>query len=328
MKPPSLSYQPDDLLCGIDGGGTTSKVVVCTRDGVVVQAWHTGTINHYGAGTDTVRANFHAIAGRLVETCGCLPQHIFAGNSALSNRASREMVDELTDGAFRGVHIHFHADVYVALLGFTGGKPGAVLISGTGSMACGIDPAGNYHTAGGWGQVLGDEGSAYYIGLEGMKAALHAYDGLADATRLTEQLKRFFHVADMSDIIAKVYHPPLEKRAIAAFATAVDEAARDGDRTAKQILERAGAWLYLLALAICRRCQTTHLGYTGGVLIHNSVIRDEVRHRLQPHGIALQQPRFNPELGALIAAFLEAGIPLTDTILNNLLTYQREQQHE
>ena len=65
----------------------------------------------------------------------------------------------LPTGVFHPSKVVFHSDVYIALLSFTMGNPGAVLISGTGSMACGIDAEGVYHTAGGWGQVLGDEGS-------------------------------------------------------------------------------------------------------------------------------------------------------------------------
>lgn len=325
MKSAGPTYTPNDLLCGMDGGGTTTQVVVCNREGVVLHTWQTGTLNHYGAGMVTVQRNFQAIASHLAAHFGCLPQHVFVGNSALSNRASPAVVADLTGGAFRGARVAFHSDVYIALLGFTAGNPGAVLIAGTGSMACGLDPQGRYHTLGGWGQVLGDEGSAYYIALEGMRAALQAHDGLSEATQLTGRLMRFFHLREVGDIVARVYDPPLEKSAMAAFAPEVEEAAGEGDRTAQEILDRAGAWLHRLAVAICTRCQTKNLGYTGSVLVRNATVREALCRRLSAQAITLEVPRLRPEMGALIAAFAEAQLPVTDKVKQNFLAYQQAQ---
>ncbi len=138
----------------IDGGGTTTKVVVCNLEGQMVHSFQTGTINHYGADIPKVRENFAAIAAKLLAKFACLPGTIFTGNSALDGHAEDALVQHLTNGVFQPSKVVFHSDVYIALLSFTKGNPGAVLISGTGSMACGIDAGGVYHTAGGWGQVL------------------------------------------------------------------------------------------------------------------------------------------------------------------------------
>ena len=179
-----------------------------------------------------------------------MPGTIFTGNSALDGLAEDALVQQLTKGVFHPSKVVFHSDVYIALLSFTMGNPGAVLISGTGSMACGIDAGGVYHTAGGWGQVLGDEGSAYHMALEGIKAALRAYDGLSEPTQLSARVMKFFDLKKMSDIIDKIYNPPVEKSLIAAFAPEVEAAADEGDTVALQIIESEAEWLYKLALAI------------------------------------------------------------------------------
>lgn len=324
MKITPIKYNPADLFCGIDGGGTTTKVVVCNRDGEVVSSFLTGTINHYGAGIVKVRENFHVIAAHLLDYFGCLPGNIFIGNSALSNKVSQEVIQDLTAGAFGVANIHFHSDVYIALLGFTLGKPGAVLISGTGSMACGIDTNGVYHTAGGWGQVLGDEGSGYHMAQEGMKAALRAHDGMSMPTQLTARLIKYFNLNEISDIIKKIYYPPVEKSVIAAFATEVEQAATDGDAVAIKILEQEAEWLYKLALAICQVCKTKTLGFYGSVLNRNDTILEHLKSYLQKHGITLCPPVFSPEVGALIAAFAEAGIPINETMMSNLSKYKSE----
>jgi N-acetylglucosamine kinase-like BadF-type ATPase len=188
-------------------------------------------------------------------------------------------------------------------------------------MACGIDAGGVYHTAGGWGQVLGDEGSAYHIALKGIKAALRAYDGLSEPTQLSASVLKFFDLKKMSDIIDKIYNPPVEKSVIAAFATEVETAADQGDTHALEILENAAEWLYKLAMAITGKCKTQNLGYYGGVLTHNERIRSKLSALLAKKSISLQVPKLKPEIGALIGAFRESGNKLTDSVINNFLKY-------
>jgi len=315
------NYSSRDLLCGMDGGGSITKVVVCDLEGQILQSFEAETINHYGAGTDKVAKTFSTISDTMHSKFDCLPGFIFIGNSALDGRADDSLVHELTQGVFQPSKVVFHTDVYVALLGFTLGKPGAVLISGTGSMACGIDAGGAFHTAGGWGQVLGDEGSAYDMALEGMKAAIRAYDGLAEKTQLTNRLMQYFKLGRMSDIIEKIYNPPLEKSMIAAFAVEVAAAAEEGDAAAKIILDNQSEWLYKLALVITDKCNTKNLGYYGSVLNRNKMIRTQLSHKLSKHSIELRVPLFKPEIGALIGAYKESGIRVTEEVINHLKRY-------
>jgi len=317
-----IKHSSNELLCGIDGGGTTTKVVVCNLEGQMLHSFQTGTINHYGAGIPKVRENFAAIADKLNAKFACFPGTIFTGNSALDGLADDALVQEITGGMFQPSRVVFHSDVYIALLSFTMGNPGAVLISGTGSMACGIDAEGVYHTAGGWGQVLGDEGSAYHLALTGIKAALHAYDGLSEPTQLGSRVMNFFDLKKMSEIIDKIYNPPVEKSVIAAFAPEVDIAANEGDAVALGIVENEAEWLYKLALAITRKCKTQNLGYYGSVLKHNNRVRAKLSALLAKQSINLQVPGFTPEIGALIGAFRESGNTVTDLVINNFSKYR------
>ena len=321
MEKSGETYSSDKLLCGIDGGGTTTKVVVCNIEGQVMESFQTGTINHYGAGIPKARENFASIADKLLAEFDCLPGTIFVGNSALDGLAEDSLVQEVTNNVFKTSKVVFHSDVYIALLSFTMGNPGAVLISGTGSMACGIDAGGVYRTAGGWGQVLGDEGSGYHMALKGIKAALRAYDGLGEPTQLSASVMKFFDLEQMPDIIDKIYNPPVEKSVIAAFAIEVDIAAEQGDKVALDIIENEAKWLYKLAIAITSKCLTQNLGYFGSVLNHNEKIRSKLSALLAKQNIKLQIPGFTPEIGALIGAFQESGNPITDSVINNFAKY-------
>jgi N-acetylglucosamine kinase-like BadF-type ATPase len=321
MEKSSVKPCSDSLLCGIDGGGTTTKVVVCNLEGQVLFSFQTGTINHYGAGEQKARENFAAIADKIHAKLDCLPGTVFVGNSALDGLAEDSLVQEITGDVFKTSKVVFHSDVYIALLSFTMGKPGAVLISGTGSMACGIDAGGDFHTAGGWGQVLGDEGSGYHMALKGIKAALRAYDGLGEPTLLYKRVMKYFDLKEMPDLIDKIYNPPVEKSIIAAFATEVDTAANEGDKVAQDILEAEAKWLSKLAMAITSKCKTQNLGYVGSVLSKNDRIRSKLSALLAEKHINLQIPRFKPEIGALIGAFRESGNQVTDAVIDNFAKY-------
>lgn len=317
----AISSLSDELVCGIDGGGSVSKIVVADLSGNTVFSFQTDSFNHFSVGIDKAKQCFGYIADNLLKEFGCLPSLIYVGNSALSGLADNNQVKILTNGVFQNSKVIFHSDVFVALLGFTMGNAGAVLIAGTGSMACGIDPKGKYHTVGGWGQLLGDEGSGYYIGIEGMKAALRGAEGMTESTLLTRRLIQYLNIKKLDEIFEKVYSPPIEKKIIAAFAVEVEKAALLGDAAAEKILRDAAEWLTRLALVISNLCKTSNLGFYGSVIIHNKLIHSILNENLELNGITFSKPKFPPEIGAVLGAYQEKKITISDSIVENLLQY-------
>ena len=316
-----MTHDKSMLLCGIDGGGTSTKVVVCDAEGNVLHAFETGSINHYGTGLEKTRDVFAGISANLQSRFGTLPGTLFVGDSALDETPDAATIQTITGNVFGSSKVIFHSDAYIALLGFALGQPGAILISGTGSMACGIDTTGKYHVSGGWGQVLGDEGSGYHLALMGIRAALQGNDGISEPTQLTERVMHFFGVPRLRDLIEKICHPPAEKSIIAAFAPEVARAAHEGDVVALRIIDDTVRWLHKLALSIARVCPARELGYYGSVLMKNEVIRTKLGRLLGNHDIFLLAPRLKPAAGALIGAFSQAGLPVTDTVIANLEKY-------
>lgn len=306
------------LICGIDGGGTSTKIVVCDDEGRMFTEFSDGSINHYGVGSDKAKETYRSIRKGLTDKLGRMPDAVYIGCSALDGQATDEEAREITGGAFEPCPLVVHSDVWIALLGFTMGQRGAILISGTGSMACGIDKNGTYRTAGGWGQTLGDEGSGYHLALMGIQAALRGYDGVTAATGLTGSLVRFYGLSEMSEIIDLFYNPPIEKSRIASFATEVERVALGGDEVAMQILEEEIAWLARLAMAITRKCDVTSLGLCGSMLTRSPVIGSRLTEILKIEGITARVPEFKPETGALFGAFQLLGLPVTESVLSNL----------
>jgi N-acetylglucosamine kinase-like BadF-type ATPase len=309
------------LLCGIDGGGTRTTVVVCDQDGHIFTSFTAESINHYAVGAEKAKATYLAIREELLARAGQLPDALYIGCSALAGEASGSQARAITGGVFQPSRMAMHSDVYIALLGFTRGRNGAMLIAGTGAMACGIDPRGTYRTCGGWGPILGDQGSAYHLAIMGIQAALRAYDGVDEPTTLTESLRLFFQLKKMEDLVDVVYNPPLEKSKIAAFAVEVERAAMDGDAIAQRILNKEIECLGKLALTIAAKCETSALGFYGGMLMKSPVVGELLREWLRAHGIKARTPEFNPEIGALLGSFQLLDLPITDAILANLRNY-------
>lgn len=305
-------------LCGIDGGGTVTSVLVCDHQGHKVSSFTTGTLNHYGVGLTRVQETYHEIKKRLLETLGRLPDAVYIGSSALDNQATAQEATEITGGAFEGALLAVHSDVYIALLGFTLGKSGAIVVSGTGSMACGVDVKDRYHTAGGWGHTLGDEGSGYHLGLAGIKAALRGFDSVGEPTDLTQRVMKFYGLSQLNDLIDLVYNPPIDKSRIAAFAPEVEKASEAGDAAAIRLMEQEVEWLHRLAVAIAQKCGTTRVGLHGGLVTKSRYIRQKLPLLLNLSGLETDQPKFTPEKGALMGAFKLLGVPVTDEILKNL----------
>ena len=143
-------------------------------------------------------------------------------------------------------------DALVALVAGIGDGPGVVIISGTGSIAYGRS-ADRAARAGGWGHVLGDEGSGYWIGRQALRAVARGADGRGPATSLTPRVLNHFAVAKPADLIAEVYDRQLPHHALAQIARLVQQARDEGDEVATQILEQAAHELVRAARSVVER---------------------------------------------------------------------------
>ena len=130
-------------------------------------------------------------------------------------------------------------DALIALVGGIGHPVGIVVAAGTGSIVFGRNHQGETKRVGGWGYILGDEGSAYKIAIAGMQAALKSYDGREISTSLIESFKQHLSLASIEDLIEVIYRQSLGVKEIAALAPIVDLAAAEGDEVANKIIDDA-----------------------------------------------------------------------------------------
>jgi N-acetylglucosamine kinase-like BadF-type ATPase len=224
-------------LMGIDGGGTkTLAAVLDVQEGRVHLA-HDGPSNPDSAGVQSAGNALLASAAAAAQAAGIEPAQLHAAVLAIAG----------TDTQSVERHVHATApqswivvnDVVGAWATATGAAPGLAVISGTGSNVFGVGADGRCWRAGGWGHVLGDEGSGYWIGVRSLSAVLHDRDGSGPATMLSDAALQFYEVGGVQELIALVYGKPLRKSEIAAFGAQTAKLAHGGDEVARAIYRQA-----------------------------------------------------------------------------------------
>jgi N-acetylglucosamine kinase-like BadF-type ATPase len=146
-------------------------------------------------------------------------------------------------------------DALVALVAAVGEEPGVVIVCGTGSICYGRNERGLAARAGGWGYILGDEGSGYWIGRRALAAAVREVDGRGPRTALTDDVLAHFGVPDAAGLVRIVYNREVPRANVATLGPTVQRARDRGDAVAMQILERAAEELSLAAASVASRLE-------------------------------------------------------------------------
>lgn len=296
---------------GIDGGGSKTTAVVFDENGCFVKKAVGESINYYSVGMEKARNNMQAVIDELAVDSF---ESAFIGMSALNERAGEDTTARFASGIIKSNKTTMDSDLYIALEAMACGGECAVVISGTGSMAVLRNADGSVSHAGGWGYILGDEGSGYVIGLEGIKAAIRSAEG-GEETALFTLCLEHFGIKDIYELIDLYYDKGVERKITAAFAKSVFDLALSGDKVASDIIDRQAHELSLTVKALLKDKQCK-IGLWGGIFQHNELFRQKFIKNIGFDDIALLP--FAPEQGAILAAMKENGLCITDEIKDNI----------
>lgn len=299
------------VVLGVDGGGTKTTCVVLDEAGHELGRGTGGPANHHNVGLErTTLSVKEAIEGALaaaklsLDAVGAICLGM-AGADLPEDIALLEAIARRIAGV---PHIRVCNDAVAALVGGIGQPLGVVVIAGTGSIAYGINARGEERRAGGWGYLLGDEGSAYHIGLSALRAVVRAYDGRTQATSLGEALCARLELERLEKLIELLYRTNYGVEEIAALAPVVTEAAHTGDQVARDILAQAGRELGLAATAVIHALgmekDEFDVVLVGGVFQAGELLVEPLRQviaRLAPHASFIP-PRHDPATGAALMA--------------------------
>jgi N-acetylglucosamine kinase-like BadF-type ATPase len=279
-SPPTLGARP--LVLGVDGGGSKTRAVVADASGVVLGEGLSGPSNPLRVGVSEAANAIRDAAERACVGAGVRRVDIVSAEVGLAG-VRRADIRERMRAALKELGIkttEVVTDSDIALYGATEGKPGLVIIAGTGSICCGINARGRRACAGGWGPVVGDEGSGSWIARRALQAVARATDGRGRKTSLVEAACEYFNVASPQDLSTAVYAPNVSNTRIAGFGSRVVEAGRKRDVVAREIIEEAGRELAQAAAAVIRKLRMERerfqVAYVGGVFTAGSLILDSL----------------------------------------------------
>ena len=275
------------LLLGVDGGGTKTRALVGDLSGRVLGAGVAGTSNYQVVGLEAAMAALSQAVqgalsvaeiepGSLVFRAACFglagadrPADVVALSAALAEWGTIQRLQIVND-----------ADLLLAVAAVRG--PAVALISGTGSICVGRDAAGCRARAGGWGHLLGDEGSGYELALRALRLTTQTADGRARAHAVSRAVLAKWGLAAPEDLIPFAYQRGTTRAQLSELAWTILQLAQDGDPDARALLAASAVDLARQVDAVCTRLQLDRpvLAMGGGLLLGSPLLRELVRGAL------------------------------------------------
>jgi N-acetylmuramic acid 6-phosphate etherase len=261
-----------NLLLGIDGGGSTTRALLADRSGALLGAGAAGPSNHqsigFDAATQAIQSAIDAAfrdaeidrAGQIAAIC--------LGLAGAGRPADRRQFEAWAARLGIAQRCAVVSDAELALAAGTPDGWGVVLICGTGSIAWGRTSDGRSARAGGWGYLLGDEGSGYDLALRALRLATQTADGRAAAPALLQAALDHWALEAPEQLIGHIYRPETTRAEIAALAQRIVALADSGDPAAASLLDNAAHDLAQLVMTVARKLDliAPPVAMAGGLL--------------------------------------------------------------
>ena len=267
-------------ILGIDGGGTKTKLLMTDAAGNLIVESESGSSNINADGYEKVRQVLQELAASTVKKAGMDPSGCISlcmGAAGAGRIKEKEAIREIFKDIGFNCRLEVTDDVTTAFYGGLDGNAGVMVISGTGSICLGRNEKGEMHRCGGWGHVMGDEGSGYDIGRGVLSSIMRGFDGREPQSKMTPRVLEFLNLGGPEDLIEYIYRRVAGKKEIASLAVFADAGCAVGDAAAVSIIEHSAQELHLAVVTVINR-----LGFTGtlevctggGVLVGSEYLRE------------------------------------------------------
>ena len=302
------------LVVGCDGGGTQTRILLTTLDGVELGEGQSGTGNVLDVGEDGLRQNLKSAWEQACHAAG-IPTSSKADALALGlagsgNTEGREAILRATSILPQKADRQplLLTDVRIAHAGGFADGPGIVIVAGTGSCAYGRTADGLETRSGGWGPFLDDVGSAFDLGRRALQAIAAETDGRGGSTDITKRILNALGCDDLRDSLPKLDHRSQGRRSVASLAPIVTEAAEQQDTIALQILHDSAGALAATPLSIARQLnlESPPIIFVGGLAtgspLYRTLLQQAISARLP--NATFPSPLASPAKGAALLAAL------------------------
>jgi N-acetylglucosamine kinase-like BadF-type ATPase len=293
---------------GVDGGQSSTRALIGDGAGRVLGEGSGGQSNHVGGAQGRARL-IQAVTDALQGACteaGLSPANVEFAAACLGFTGGADGKEPILRQIFRCRRLLITDDSTIALAGAHAAEPGIVTIAGTGSVALGRNASGRFARTGGWGYAFGDDGGAWGIVREALRASLRFQEEWGPSTALHDLFLRETGDSDIHVLRRRFYTEEYPRPRVAAFSKIVDEAAEGGDAVAAEILQGAAQDLLTITGVVRRllfaQSEMVNVAYVGGVFRSKAVLQ-HFRWGLEsdPH-TRLVEPRYGPGMGALLEA--------------------------
>lgn len=298
-------------LIGIDGGGTKTKCIAADNEGNPIFETKGGPSNFLIFGLDKVSENLFALLEDCIKNLKCSFDDLSfivlgtagAGRTDDAERLEKYFLDYCRNRNSEIKNFRVVSDARIALEGAFSGRPGSILISGTGSIMFGKDAKGEIHRVGGFGRQIGDEGSGFSIGRKGLAALSKFFDGRGTHTLLLSFIENQFGINKGEKLINAVYKNNFD---IASAAEMVINAANKNDEVCKKIVDEETDELIIHIKAMKEKLnqEIMEISFTGSVITTDNFFSKLLIKKIKEQfsDVKVIEPEYLADMGAVLLA--------------------------
>ena len=316
----------DRYFLAADGGGSKTDMALYDARGKPIASLSCSRSAYIDMGVERAAFVLGACLDSLLKEAGVERARLAGAAFCLSSVGESPEKDEALHKALKTLcpNALMVNDSLGALYAAHAGKPGIVIVSGTGSIAAGLDETGNAARCGGYSPLFSDEGSSFWFGYKLMELYAKQDDGRLKRGPLHEVVGSALGVKNAYQLMSFAERASANDRAeIAALQPLAQQAAEKGDEDALTLYEQAACELALLALGVLGRLrfQSTDIRVCcmGGTFRAGALLLEPLERRLSEKGCVLVPPALHaPVQGAFLLCCRAANIPVTPTLLKTL----------
>ncbi|OPG96832.1 hypothetical protein B2I21_17350 [Chryseobacterium mucoviscidosis] len=282
------------VYVGVDGGGTNTDAAIISESGEILARLSGGPTNPHSVPPEQALSELQRVLEQLFNLVSDLSTNcegICLGMSGIDTIQERQLIADAVNNYMKNSNRHKSdacpvwvvSEGEIALMASLGHTHGVLCISGTGSIVYGFTLEGERYRAGGWGHLLGDEGSGYRIGQRALQVIMQSYDGVLPPTGLTPLLIKKLNLQDISELKARVYQSDWGKTETASIARLAIEAAESGDEAARALIIDEAGQLAITAKALIARhpeFATTQIVLSGSLFRYAALFRNTFIQKL------------------------------------------------
>ncbi|CAG0945339.1 glucosamine kinase [Anaerolineae bacterium] len=272
----------NNFVIGIDAGATHTRARVANEHGEMIGAGEAGAGNPHARGIEAAQNEILTAIQRACDDARVAKQDIAAACLGIAGvgRADERAVWTTWAQEYIAPRVEILNDGEIVIAAGSPENWGVALIAGTGSSAWGKSRDGTLARAGGWGYLIGDEGSGFDLARGALRAATQAADGRGESTRLLDAILEFWNLREPMELIARVYRSGLKPGDMAQLAPIVLRLAAEGDAIAQALVMNAGESLAVAIGAVARALKIENekipLALTGGLFLEAETLRAQL----------------------------------------------------